>query len=261
MAINFITHDSHAEQTINMWHAELAINFGHQAMPQRFGYVVLKASVNVAIKGPSFDQSNPLIARVLNEQWNIVTDHDDEEDDGEETTASATATCICSHNITKKYYIRNKLNQNVLQVGCDCLSKLGAGTQLEAELAAFQAYEKRGERKRRQCLSCGKFRIGMNQPAFKTQCKPCYKEKSSLSPLLVQLHQGKTLKQCSVCLQDMMIEPGMEWKDKCGKCYKQSMVTQGSIPVVCILCGGRFTALPSEKWKTKCIKCYLGRKA
>ena len=37
---------------------------------------------------------------------------------------SGGSTCICSHNITYEYYLRNVENGNVLSVGCDCVQKV-----------------------------------------------------------------------------------------------------------------------------------------
>jgi len=238
MTINFLTDGETAESVIRAWHQELETQQGHKAMTIRFDYVIAKASE----KTPE-----------LRSQWEIVTTLLPKDE--------SSAFCICGHLITRKYYIRNKYNGNILRIGHECIMKLGVDTDLKEDVEAYRLYEQRDKRKRRQCLSCGKYRIGVTQPSFKTQCRGCFRDKSSLNKLLVHLQQeGKIVKACETCQQEFLIEPEEPWKTKCMACYRISLL--GLITQYCNLCGKRFTVNPNEaKWKLKCTQCYFRGKA
>jgi hypothetical protein len=87
--------------------------------------------------------------------------------------------CICSHDISDKYFIKNKHNGNILRTGCDCIEKL-SNEKLSESIRIKKAavnYQKKGGGTNRQCSKCNGFYITIKEDISVIICIRCVNKK------------------------------------------------------------------------------------
>jgi hypothetical protein len=224
-----------ADATIKHIWDILKLKTGMTGMPERFKTIITKYSTNKDMMFP-----------LTTDEW--VFDGIDESDE--------TSICICSHIIHTKYYIRSKLNGNILRIGDTCVYKCFSSdhpiiTQFKA-VNNQSNYSVNGTGNNRICNSCGKHKISIESPEWKTVCRSCFKNGSKNTRNVI-IPNGKV---CSVCKKRVL--ENTDWRDKCAPCYKQTIgksMNSNKVMVKCIHCN--FNMVGEPEWKRSCLKCFI----
>lgn len=190
-------------------------------------------------------------------EWSTYRVKTDEDDD-EETF------CCCSHTIHDLYFIKNKVNDNVLRVGSECIHKfLPLEAEKDATILRKQLhYQKSGSGKHRMCYSCHRNSIPITEPKWNNTCKKC--QKSGLiaeTKNIIQLN-GRECSEChKVCIPDS--EPS--WKTQCQSCYKANHPNypqnNEDTHRRCETCKKLCISKEEPFWKKKCVSCYIKTKS
>jgi hypothetical protein len=182
----------------SLWN-DLKCKTGYSNMTDKFIYVLKHFSTNKNLEYP-----------ITTDEW-VQSEYRTVDDDKSEF-------CICSHVIHELYFIRSKLNGNTLRVGNTCVyQSFDNKNELCIQLKASEnrrRYKKSGSGINRICLSCGKHKINVDDPVWKTVCKSCYKSgKKGVQNVI--FNDGKT---CDTC--NRRVIPKDDWRKTCYNCYK-----------------------------------------
>lgn len=131
--------------------------------------------------------------------------------------------CICTHRIEEIYFIRNKINGNILRTGNDCIEKVTPYSKLGTDIRDISKqaeYRKRHVYKapqHRMCPSCKWYRIRVKD-IDRTHCEVCI-ENGDINMRSMVLIRGRI---CTVCLRPA-IEQGDETSicERCNRIEKE----------------------------------------
>lgn len=161
--------------------------------------------------------------------------------------------CICSTDIEKLFYIKNRLNGNTLIIGSECINKFGSDEMIRIHKIKVKSATYTGNK--RMCQSCSNFRISQNAPYYVTQCKSCRtSEAIRVSPEVY----GKAAdnRQCIECNKYNIPHYHDSWKIKCVACYAIADTLENNRQ--CTTCNKYNIPLSSDTRKTRCIICCIG---
>lgn len=214
-------------------------NFGYKKKSERFSYILYLYSNHNNIDQGWLPKGEEYI-----QQWKVV------KNPPKDPINNIGLKCICSQNIEHLYFIENQLNGNVLMVGSNCICKFGTDEMIET-VQSLARQRNNKETLRRQCYSCGKYRIGPTKPDYFIQCKPCYQEKR---PML-EIFQ----RECITCKQKNIPINKYDKIQECIKCYTQRQQRELSLDSSkyrkCVSCD--YLIASSEPWwKKQCISCF-----
>lgn len=218
---------------------ELEESYGLKKKSDRFAYILHKFSVD----------DTPWIPHSLNciDQWKVVVTPSSNPINDHKIQ------CICSQYIEHTYYIENQINGNVLIVGSSCICKFGTDEMAET-VRSIARQRNNKEKLRRQCFSCGKYRIGLKKPDYINQCKPCYKEKLPFLEIF--------LFDCATCKRRIIPVNKQDKIKECPDCYREKEQKElAKNPSNCRKCTTCDYLITGPKWKKQCYKCYRESKA
>ena len=128
-------------------------------MPQKFAYSILTAS------GEEFKNAPWERAAEALQEWNLIY-----------IGYGEGGTCICSHPITDRYYIKHSKTGEVAVVGCDCVQKLDIGNlNLWSQIKLADGM--RQLRPNIACASCLMFKVKVDKAEAMPFCKSCKTKK------------------------------------------------------------------------------------
>lgn len=141
---------------------------------------------------------------------------------------SGNSYCICSHIITREFYVIHRITKSILRIGSDCIEKFGhKEMKLEHHMLATQLnYKNNGSGAYRMCSSCMEHKIFITENSETNRCRRCIKY--GLIPHNLLLLEGK----------------------KCIKCNKQSIYLKDN-KEICNYCEFNIKDI-----KNGCMKCY-----
>lgn len=150
-------------------------------------------------------------------EWSLFSIAPEEE---EEENKDTTIQCICSQYINNPYYVRNKINGNILRIGSDCIQKFGSSELvMECQEAERQRlYNMRGSGRFRQCAACRKFRVGVKQPEWRKICNSCYKSGVRVQDDSKQVVGGR---ECVDCHMAAIPPDKPAYVTRCIGCYRR----------------------------------------
>lgn len=183
--------------------------------------------------------------------------------------------CICSHDIMNTYILENIHNYLKIEVGSCCIKKFM--THLNDDLKFLESqrvYEKSGSGKFRQCLSCGSYRVGINNPDWKDRCKKCFTQNN---PIKFVRPSDEPTRECQKCKKLNIPQSEPEWKKVCRVCYlnnnisanedqckncKSNINNNQQYCSICITnrecqdCKIKKIGLNEPSYKKRCLECY-----
>lgn len=205
---------------------------GKKLMPEKFEHVLTRCS----------EKCNNWID-VIN-QWYVI-DHeeklndDDDDNDFEDN-------CICSHPIHEVFVVKNKLNQNILQIGKECIHKFCNENIDLYETRLYYIAVKRQNKATfyRMCKSCFNCRVSNTKPFYIHLCNKCDAENNEVRQIFQRV--------CKTCNQKK-IHSDIEC-DKCDECFHENNYRR------CINCHLLNINIEEPEWKEKCKNCYIENK-
>lgn len=196
--------------------------------------------------------------------------------------------CLCEKTNTVYYQMLNKINQNIILVGFDCLTKHLSHLQNEAAILNKQYHYKKTSKNpnKRLCHHCHKHNIASDEALWITFCKTCWKngvrESQPISLLgyklcekchLLCIHPTENKKCCSSCYKKTMNSDDMRecqncgqfkinkdeplFKNLCSSCFKLHKESLTHIEKrACHQCQELNIPINEPDYKTTCSQCY-----
>jgi len=150
--------------------------------------------------------------------------------------------CVCGKPIHLRYGIQNRLNDNTLIVGSECIMRMGS-TRLTRKVRA-RITDVRLDGYRRVCHACCDLTL-VSKEDWATICMDCYKAgERTACPTYLRVH-GIACKDC----EELFI-PKFKGSENCYDCYKKSKGNAKECP----RCGEK-NILPGQESKAMCSKC------
>lgn len=259
--INMISAPSEGDEKINQLYNQCG-----KGKPIRFKFILSWFSsprINyMQIKDD--DECNEIMKRCM-DQWSFYAcqygDKYRQEEIEEDHNPNSTTTCICSQYIQNIFYYRNKINGNILRIGCVCILKFARGTAMQEDYNIIKKLfrsclrcnkttlctEIRNNlcldccpsiRDKRVCMSCLRLRKSKYN-----LCKKCWKE-GNYKILVIPEQQ---VKSCSKCNKSFYVRE--DWMKICRSCWEQKNISK-----TCDKCHTSFYT--DLEWKTTCGSCY-----
>lgn len=197
------------------------------------------------------------------QEWVLVGTPETESEPDRDPQRHQDLHCICSHAITKPYYIENIYTRCVLRVGSECVAKTGGSGLVSQDLKCLKRqrqYQEHGTGTKRLCQGCQLHKVPITQPDWMVLCKACFAAKRPATPAVIL--GGR---QCADCRRLCIASTAPVWIKLCQPCWKKTQKPPNpeAAPAyrLCIGCGALRIASTEPGWIKKCLPCFKASKA
>lgn len=168
--------------------------------------------------------------------------------------------CICGTVSTNHVYYKliNKLNQSILYIAFDCISKHLVDLKHFATILCKQhTYQKSGKTQKRMCHGCFKHVMDADKPSWQTICGTCYSSGIKSEPIPILGYR-----MCSICYIPNIDPSKGDYVDKCTPCFKNHKAELLKNPGKdgqlrdCSICHQLKIPITKPDYVDKCDVCY-----